>query len=191
MNTELVCIWLKSSIPGIVLLGAIGSIVAYLFLKLCAWLVRRYMKGIIIKVVTPLLRNMLTAKLVADHLDGKYPNKAIAHFTYIVVFLCASTVMVFSFLSLIILYFIIRGPVLGLGIFILIIIDFLVFYAWLSDFSAFSGAYQIYLRHDTDQFNNHKINDLIRLVEQVDERRKQEELLKKQSCNPHRGKLSE
>jgi hypothetical protein len=176
MDIESICTWLKSSIPGIVLLGALGSIVAYMLLKVCAWLIKKPLRGLIIKVFTPIFRSMVVAKLVADQLDRQSSARAKAHFISLAALFCASTVVFLTFLGLTVMYFIVRGPVLGFGIYVLIVLSFLTLYAWLTDLAAFFGAGEIYIGKETERMEHHyekghSLDALSNLEDEVDKRR--------------------
>ena len=148
MHLETINEWFKTTMPGIVLLGAFGSIIAFYLLKLLHWIANKYLSSLLRRFFLPMFRYHVLHKLVALTFADTTSTKSVIHFIYLVAELIITSLLLVFTLSLTCIYFIVKGAVLSYGSFLLVVISFLAFYMWLRDVSGFFGAFMVTIRKD-------------------------------------------
>lgn len=158
MNYEIVYEWLKTTIPGIIILGALGSMVAFFILKLIAWFYRKYFGQFLKRILTPLMQETFVSKIIAHRFTQTEPNKAQYFFIFLIVGFCVTSIFLSSCITITCVYFIVCGSLLTPWLFTIIVLSFLVFYQWLHD--------GIALVHSLDVFFGQDIVELAKNIKQ-------------------------
>jgi hypothetical protein len=138
--------WLRNSIPGIILLGAVGSILAFylhiIVRRAVGWLFRRYGAHLILRFGLLNLRMFLVQRMVLRDMRAK--NDIVAQVMY---YIRVTDSVRYSFRRLLFfaagiwLYFYHYGVSLTWGSGFLIILTFLSMYLWLLDASMYLAVY--------------------------------------------------
>jgi hypothetical protein len=160
MDLESIREWFKTTILGIVLLGAFGSILAFYILKLLGWVVNKYFSSLLRRFFLPIFRYHVLHKLVALSFADTPSVKSVIHFIYLAIELTISSLFLVAALSVTCIYFIVKGAVLSYGSFLLVVISFLTFYMWLRDISGFFGAFMVSIRKDIATIYKNKVKNV-------------------------------
>ena len=141
--------WLKTTVPGIILLGAVGSIVALFILKALGWIARRLALTAAERFFFFALRPMMTAYLLASRYARSNDLKRLIALSVMVTggfFL--STGLSVVLIVAVIFYFTTVGPILTPAAFVLVTSTGLILIMWVRDGAALAGIFRTLLERD-------------------------------------------
>lgn len=169
MDINAVSIWAKTSIPGIIFLGALGSILAIILLKIIKRLGTKLVES---TVKNPLLRSFLIAKLVGHRYASKPKEIVVYHYMDMLLYVSLSFVLLAVFSTSTIIYFIIKGASLSFGGFVLLSLTVASLYNWLKDFIFYNVVRESIVGKDYDEYllqlsNDVKTEELKKLVDKL------------------------
>lgn len=133
--------WFKTTILGIIILGAIGSLIAYYIIKVSQWVLKKYLieffRNFAIRYVKYAIIHVELSRRLSH-----IPNSKLyfVHFITVGILAIISTIIFFSFLTITILFFTIKGPFLSIFSFALVIICFLSLSWFLKELGALAGT---------------------------------------------------
>jgi hypothetical protein len=96
----------------------------------------------------------MVSQIIADYIVQRSPAMVATNVIELSVGLVCASVLALCCVTSTIIYFIIRGPSISIGVFILTTFTFLAIYNWLFNVSAFYGAIDIYKGEDVDEFES-------------------------------------
>ena len=156
MNQNQIIEWLKTSILGIIILGALGSILALILLRFGRWLFRKTIDSAYSRFFFPWFRKpyILHQSLTNRLMEYEDKTKLLIYANWKLGNISITTALFFVMISVNILYFTISGIRLSTSSFILITLTFLVFRMWVDDVIGGLAVYDILLRSDRKSTEN-------------------------------------
>ena len=156
MNTREIVEWFKTSIPGIVILGAFGSILALALLKISKRALPNLSSFVKNRFLFPLLyrfykRAVIEQIIAARLMKAGERTKLLIHCCWIFAWLVISTVVLFTAVSLTILYFAVTPFYLSFGAFLLVTLSFLSLINLLGDAFSAVAVYEVTLGRDLEE----------------------------------------
>jgi|GEM_PF-2790390 len=114
-------VWLKTSIAGIVVLGALGSLLAYAFLRITRWAIRKLGRPLLARFALRLFKTqVINLVLIRDLKSGANKASLLLYVMQIYRDMIANVVMFSIFLSASLLYFSIVGAHLSFAALLLV-----------------------------------------------------------------------
>jgi len=152
MNIEDITVWAKTTVLGIVILGALGSLLALLALKILRWLWSKCIDGFM-HSLTPLLRGGLVGKFVAQLVMAKHADKTVLHYLDMILGLVLSSLLLAVFSVATIVQFSIHGAHATKASILLLSLTFAAAYLWLRDAFFYVSARQVFLGDEVDEYS--------------------------------------
>ena len=145
MTSEIVQ-WFKTSIPGIIILGALGSILALVLLKVIKRAVPHLSGFLLNRFLFPFFKFVMAEELVAVRLmKAGDQTKLLIYCVWIIAMLLMSTVLLLISLAVTTLYFVVSSRHLTFGAFLLVTLSFLSLLNWVGDACTAVAVYDVTL----------------------------------------------
>lgn len=151
VNIDAISAWLTTTVPGIIFLGAAGSIIAIPIVKIMRWGSFHILDTVLVSHVRPyLIFQLLSRKYVATN----DLTRAVALITIVTGSFCVTTLLLGVFAALSVVYFIANGlDNARVSVTIAVILG-LTFSLWLHDFFSLGGVVMELLAKDYNAFRN-------------------------------------
>ena len=141
--------WLKSSIPGIIILGTIGSIIAVYMLALAKWFANRYLWRVAHVYLTQHARPYVRARALTRRLYRHKEVSKLIFFSSLLLLSLALSFLLFSAALLGTIYsFCSTYPATAWWQFILVAVTLVLAHGLLKDISGVAGAWQVLVLED-------------------------------------------
>lgn len=178
-------VWLKTSIPGIIILGAIGSILAIYLLRLVKWFTNRYLLPVFIIYITQHARPYAYGRALTRRLyRRKEVSKLFFHLTLGIAGAALGGLLLIMAMSLTIYSFCHSYPTTSWWNFIFVAVTFVLGHSCLMDICWFAGVWQVLGREDHDFIrglvkDGHNVWTVLKILDDLDA----EEAKKKEEAN--------
>ena len=187
MDWSIISYWFKNTIPGIIILGAFGSIIAYYIIKICHWIIKRYLKDYISKFPIRYIRQLIIHYELSRKLKQDPDTRLqIIHLIYGGIAFLFTTIVLFSFLIVTILFFAIKGPILSIFSILLVIGCFLLFSLFLKDGITFWATLLVNLGKEIREMEKKFEDDKVVLSYRLKEENEQKQI-KDKAAKPSEG----
>ena len=159
--------WLKSSILGIIILGALGSILAIFMLRFLKWLVRRYALTCLASYAARNVRPYILASVMTTRLIRmKETEKLIFYSLYSAVSFMFNTVIMEVLIIATVYVFIKYGTTLGNLQIVMVALTFIAANCWVREMFSFSGITRVLLYDDYLEVTK-KLKDILKTPRNV------------------------
>lgn len=178
MDIIAISTWAKTSIPGIILLGAFGSILALVLLKILKWVGSKLIDGAV-RCLTPMMRGYFIAQLMGHRIESESKEHLVFYYMDMLLDLTLSTAMLSVFTICTIMYFIVNRFTASLGGIVLLSLSFASLYLWARAVFFFGTVREHIVGKGYDEYYSHlrkkvPVKELEQMVEALPERKEKD-----------------